>query len=311
MTCFRFIFSVLFFFGIQTSTLLVLCCVVTMMISYYQGSLLFLCSIYMRLSLLFSVASLSSSALARKTSNASAFVTVSAAGELTRNTLSTTVASLSTDASSSSSMTVDNEYPGTAVERMLAVRARVQELANDKAAPLNGTWEDVRRKILWAGGLRDMPTAVPGQGYTGHSFNDFNHVDLTTMRDSTSDNENDGAVKGIAIGNQLGNGIRVASLPELGAGGSWSTCAIGCNKDPPQDVAHIQFRSRIAFKLVWVPNENFDTFVLVDDGGKLLAKGTPSDGPGALPSMRERATNYKVVEGSKYSVEADKIAGGK
>jgi hypothetical protein len=41
---------------------------------------------------------------------------------------------------------------------------------------------------------------------------------------------------------------------------------MGCNRDPPQDVAHVQFRSRIAFKLVWVPNDNFDTFVLVDDG---------------------------------------------
>ena len=65
------------------------------------------------------------------------------------------------------------------------------------------------------------------------------------MRDSVSDNENDGSVQGIAIGNQLGTGIRTASLPELGNGGSWSTCAIGCNKDPPQDVAHVQFRSRI------------------------------------------------------------------
>ena len=33
------------------------------------------------------------------------------------------------------------------------------------------------------------------QGYTGHSFNDYNHVDLTTMRDSASDNENDGKVR--------------------------------------------------------------------------------------------------------------------
>lgn len=41
---------------------------------------------------------------------------------------------------------------------------------------------------------------------------------------------------------------------------------MGCNKEPPQDVAHVQFRARIAFKLVWVPNDNFDTFVLVDDG---------------------------------------------
>lgn len=40
----------------------------------------------------------------------------------------------------------------------------------------------------------------------------------------------------------------------------------GCNREPPQDVAHVQFRSRIAFKLVWVPNDSFDAFVLVDDG---------------------------------------------
>ena len=40
--------------------------------------------------------------------------------------------------------------------------------------------------------------------------------------------------------------------------------------DPPQDVDHIQFRSRIAFKLGWVPNERFDAFVLVDDDGNEL-----------------------------------------
>jgi hypothetical protein len=48
-----------------------------------------------------------------------------------------------------------------------------------------------------------------------------------------------------------GPGIRTASLPELGPGGSWTTCMIGCAQNPPRDVAHIQFRSRIAFKLVW------------------------------------------------------------
>ena len=53
-------------------------------------------------------------------------------------------------------------------------------------------------------------------------------------------------VQGIAIGNRLGPGIEVASLPELGQGGTWSTCTNGCNMDPPQDVAHVQFRSRIA-----------------------------------------------------------------
>ena len=128
------------------------------------------------------------------------------------------------------------------------------------------------------------------------------------MNDDTSDNLNDGSVKGIAVGNRLGPGIRIASLPELGSGGSWSTCAMGCNSNPPRDVAHIQFRSRIAFKLVWVPNENYDTFVLVDDDGKLLASGKPSDGPGALPHRREREMNYQIMKGSKYAVVANSFA---
>ena len=128
------------------------------------------------------------------------------------------------------------------------------------------------------------------------------------MLDQVSDNENDGNVKGIAIGNRLGSGIRVASLPELGPGGSWSTCAMGCNKDPPQDVAHVQFRSRIAFKLVWVPNQRMDTFVLVDDAGKLLATGKPSDGPAGLPNLNERQMNYRLVQGSKYAKVADALA---
>ena len=28
---------------------------------------------------------------------------------------------------------------------------------------LSGDWEDVRRKILWAGGLKDLPNSIPGQ----------------------------------------------------------------------------------------------------------------------------------------------------
>jgi hypothetical protein len=58
-------------------------------------------------------------------------------------------------------MPVDPVYPGTAVERLNAVRARVAELA--VGDDLNGRWEDVRRKLLWAGGLRDLPEAIPGQ----------------------------------------------------------------------------------------------------------------------------------------------------
>mmetsp|Transcript_8840 Transcript_8840/g.19481 ORF Transcript_8840/g.19481 Transcript_8840/m.19481 type:complete len:88 (+) Transcript_8840:654-917(+) len=79
---------------------------------------------------------------------------------------------------------------------------------------------------------------------------------------------------------------------------------MGCNVDPPQDVAHLQFRSRIAYKLVWVPPA-YETFVLVDDDGKLLKKGNPT---GVLPTMRDRKMNYKIVMGSKYATVVDQIA---
>ena len=199
----------------------------------------------------------------------------------------------------------DIEYPGTAYERMMNVRNRVAQL-NATAGVLDGPWEDVRRKLLWAGGLRDLTDVMPGKGYTGHAFNDFNHVDLTAMSDAVLDNTNDGKVKGIAIGNRLGRGIRIASLPELGSGGSWTCCQIGCHKDPPEDVAHLQFKSRIAFKLVWSPVNNFQSFVLVDDDGKLLAKGTPKN-DGFLPPLRERMLNFQAVMGSKYALAADKL----
>ena len=40
---------------------------------------------------------------------------------------------------------------------------------------------DVNPIFLDSGGLKDLSGARPGAGYTGHSFNDFNHCDLTTM----------------------------------------------------------------------------------------------------------------------------------
>ena len=85
---------------------------------------------------------------------------------------------------------VDKAYPGTAVARMRAARARAT------AANLNGDWESVRRQVLLAGGLRDLPNARPGSGYTGHSFNDWNHCDLTAMLGEVSANTNNGQVKG-------------------------------------------------------------------------------------------------------------------
>ena len=55
-------------------------------------------------------------------------------------------------------------------------------------------------------------------------------------------------------------------------------------------------------RLVWCPPD-FRTFVLVDDEGGLLATGTPS---GKLPSNQDRAMNYMLVRGSKYSTAAEK-----
>ena len=79
-----------------------------------------------------------------------------------------------------------------------------------------------------------------------------------------SSRENQGKVAGIHHSNQLGPGIQIASITELGPGGSWSTCMIGCNKNPPQDVAHIQFHSRIAFKLVWLDISIYYLLLLPD-----------------------------------------------
>ncbi|KAL3906002.1 MAG: hypothetical protein SGILL_009454 [Bacillariaceae sp.] len=247
-------------------------------------------------------AAAAATAAATNNSHASAFISASGSIHKSIGSNSALQQKLYSSSSSSSEMPVDPEYPGTAVERLLSVRDRVGNLTKDD---LNGDWEAVRRKILWAGGLKDLPHSIPGQGYTGHSFNDYNHVDLTTMLDKVSHNENDGSINQIAVGNQLGPGIRIASIPDLGPGGSWSTCANGCNQDPPQDVAHIQFRSRIAFKLVWCPTERFDTFVLVDDDGKELARGNPT---GDLPRLNQRQMNYRIVMGSKYATAADDIA---
>ena len=109
---------------------------------------------------------------------------------------------------------------------------------------------------------------------------------------------------------------------------------MGCASEPPHDVAHVQFQSRIAFKLVWCP-PSFSTFVLVDDDGKLLVSGAPT---GQLPRLSERRSgcplgvaldhtsstiptldtppplvrcdgrlNFGLVQGSKYAVEAEKV----
>jgi hypothetical protein len=190
---------------------------------------------------------------------------------------------------------LDPEYAGTAVKRLRSVLTQLQRLDM-----LDGPWGDVRRKLLLAGGLKEDYS-------TSHAFNDDNHCDLTTMIDKVSFQSNaNGAVAQISRANQLGSHIKHASLAEHGPGGSWSTCTNGAHLTPPSDVAHVQFASRIAFKLVWVPKD-FDEFVLVDDEGRLLKRGKPT---GSLPSIRARRGNYALVKGGKYATVADAIASG-
>lgn len=113
---------------------------------------------------------------------------------------------------------VDEDYPGTSVIRMMKIRKRVLVMTEEE---LNGDWLIVRKHILTAGGMKDSTTLPRWHGYTGHSFNDFNHCDLTAMR-------NDEVVTHL-----LGPGVQIASMPELGPGGSWSTCMMGCEENPP------------------------------------------------------------------------------
>ena len=117
-----------------------------------------------------------------------------------------------------------------------------------------------------------------------------------------SDNENRGKVQGIAFGNRLGPGIRVASDPELGPGGTWCTCCQGGAAEPPADVAHVQFPRAIAWKLVWVPAGGFTRFVLVDDAGKQLATGLPT---GRVPRCASGSTTIGCSEGEGTPRRAD------
>lgn len=73
---------------------------------------------------------------------------------------------------------VDAQYPGTALERLKGIHMRVKTLSSQD---LSVDWQEVRRRLLWAGGLRDLPDVPPGQGCTAHSFNDDTHCDLTAM----------------------------------------------------------------------------------------------------------------------------------
>jgi len=192
----------------------------------------------------------------------------------------------------------DPKYPGTAVTRMNNIISNIKSLT---PAELSVDWNSVRTNLLKAGGMRNIQSGV---GNDSHCFEDFNHCDLTPIRDSMFNQKNNGRVNNIDQTNSLGSSIVAASIPDPGPGGSWCTCMINCNTQPdPKDVAHVQFQSKIAFKLVWAP-PNYTTFVLIDDSGNLLNYGTPT---GNLPDYKSRKDNFSLTIGSKYSDAAIKI----
>lgn len=190
------------------------------------------------------------------------------------------------------------EYPMDAETRRHSAQLLASRL---NATDLNGDWStSVRGLLLGACGLKDDQRSRPGKGNTGHCFADWNHVDCCTMALETADAENGGKVDGIHRSNFLGDGIRAASTPVLGAGGSWCTCTMGSGKTPPADVCHVQFNAKPAFKLVWCADQVGDlgSFVLVDDAGNRLAGGTPT---GTLPPLAHRQRNAQEFATSKYA----------
>lgn len=225
--------------------------------------------------------------------------------------------SLVSSSSSCSSMTSTSEcsssttssYPGTSEKRLQTILKKVHQL--DEQKDLTDQWSNIRKKLLTAGGLRHDVRE------TSHSFNDWNHCDLTPMKTSTFDFENEGRVQGMHPRNHLGHVIRKCSLTKNDAdfgddddGGSWTTCLMNCNTNPPRDVAHIQFQSKIAFKLVWLP-PSFDKFALVDDDGNVLKVGENLDKE--FPRRAERRMNFEAVHGksgeSKYTKNLEKYFG--
>jgi hypothetical protein len=56
----------------------------------------------------------------------------------------------------------DEEYPGTAVQRLQSVHQRVKQLVSEDRL-INRPWEDIRKELLWAGGLRDLQNVLPGK----------------------------------------------------------------------------------------------------------------------------------------------------
>ena len=72
------------------------------------------------------------------------------------------------------------KYSGTALARMITCRQRASSLSFSE---VTDQWSIVRKRLLWAAGLKDI-SFQDGytHGVTTHGFNDWNHVDVTCMK---------------------------------------------------------------------------------------------------------------------------------
>ncbi|KAL3796930.1 hypothetical protein HJC23_000683 [Cyclotella cryptica] len=55
----------------------------------------------------------------------------------------------------------DAQYPSTALQRLASMHSRVAQLVSENALQ-HKPWEEVHQSLLWAGGLQDLPNAIPG-----------------------------------------------------------------------------------------------------------------------------------------------------
>ena len=67
------------------------------------------------------------------------------------------------------------KYRGTSEKRLLTIHQNLKSIPEKE---LIDRWENIRIKLLNAGGLKNLPE-------TQHIFNDFNHCDLTPMKKTT------------------------------------------------------------------------------------------------------------------------------
>lgn len=186
-----------------------------------------------------------------------------------------------------------SNYDGTSSKRLQTIHRNLNKIPDES---LIDNWETIRVKLLQAGGLKNVFE-------TQHILNDFNHCDITPMKKKTFEHINQNKVKGIDKVNYLGDLIRKCSINYglfSDKDGTWGTCMIGCNQLPPQDVAHLQFNSKIAFKLIWLPPE-YNNFIIVDDDGNLLKKGQNLNKD--IPNKSERKLNFQTADSpnSKYT----------